>query len=227
MQRFGAASRLELVTKDAWVPEAVRRWNPKSHLGRYVREVVLAYLPKEAQEELIGRIAQTVVCESSLSARIYRGAVWLDGLWRVDLGARLVEDCGLLSTRLVTNAGVGYLVDALQNIVEPESLKFHGLGTGTNAENQTDTALQTELSTAYNPDSTRATGSTTEASANVFRSVGTNTLDATAAVTEHGLFTQAATGGGVLLDRSVFGALNLGNGDSVQTTYDWTLSAGG
>jgi hypothetical protein len=41
---------------------------------------------------------------------------------------------GLASMRVVTDAGVGYLVDALQNLVEPENLKFHGFGTGTTAE---------------------------------------------------------------------------------------------
>lgn len=137
-------------------------------------------------------------------------------------------DLGLLSMRVVTTTGVGYLVDALQNIVEPEALKYHGLGTGTTAEAVGDTALVTELTTQYNPDNTRATGSLTEgASGNIFRTVGTNNFDAAAAVTEHGILTQAATGGGVLLDRSVFSVLNFGSGDSFQTTYDFTIAAGG
>ncbi len=135
---------------------------------------------------------------------------------------------GLASNRVVTTAGVNYLVDALQNLVEPENLKFHGIGTGTNAEAAGDTALQTELTTQYNPDNTRATGSLTEgASANIFRTVGTNTVDASAAITEHGIFSQAATGGGTLLDRSVFSAVNLANGDSLQSTYDLTINSGG
>jgi hypothetical protein len=90
-----------------------------------------------------------------------------------------------------------------------------------------DTALQTELTTQYNPDSTRATGSTTEASATVFRTVGTNTFDASAAITEHGILSQAATGGGVLLDRSQFSAVNVANADSLQSTYDLTINTGG
>ena len=137
------------------------------------------------------------------------------------------EDYGLLSLRVVTTAGVNFLVDALQGSVEPEILKYHGIGTGTNAEASGDTALQTELTTQYNPNDTRATGSLTEgASANIFRTVGTNTVDASVAITEHGIFSQAATGGGTLLDRSVFSAINLASGDSLQTTYDLTLSAG-
>lgn len=137
-----------------------------------------------------------------------------------------LTDFGLASLRVVTTTGVGFLVDSLQNIVEPELLKFHGIGTGAVAEAVGDTALGTELTTQYNPDNTRATGSLTESAANVFRTVGTNTVDAAAAVTEHGILTQAATGGGVLLDRSVFSVINLANGDSLQSTYDLTLAAG-
>lgn len=137
-------------------------------------------------------------------------------------------DLGLASMRVVTTAGVNFIVDAFQNLVELEILKYHGLGTGTNAEAVGDTALQTELTTQYNPDSTRATGSLTEgASANIYRTVGTNTLDASAAVTEHGILSQAATGGGTLLDRSVFSVINLASGDALQSTYDLTCSAGG
>lgn len=139
-----------------------------------------------------------------------------------------VVDYGTASLRVVTTTGAGFIVDAFQNIVEVENMKFHGLGTGTNAEAVGDTALQTELTTQYNPDNTRATGSLTEgASGNIFRTVGTNTVDASAAVTEHGILSQAATGGGVLLDRSQFSVINLANGDSLQSTYDLTFNTGG
>jgi hypothetical protein len=138
-----------------------------------------------------------------------------------------VLELGLASMRVVTTAGVNFLVDALQGTVEPEILKFHGIGTGTNAEAAADTALQTESTTALNPNDTRATGSLTEgASANIFRTVGTNTVDATVACTEHGILSQAATGGGTLLDRSVFSVVNLASGDSLQSTYDFTITAG-
>lgn len=138
-------------------------------------------------------------------------------------------DYGIVSLRVVTTAGVNYIVDSFQNIVEPENMKFHGFGTGTNAEATGDTALQTELTTQYAVDSTRPTGSTTEgASANIYRSVGTLSPDSggTIAVTEHGLFT--ASSSTTLIDRSVFSAVNLvaANGDSLQATYDMTLTAG-
>lgn len=137
-------------------------------------------------------------------------------------------DYGLISTRVVTTAGVNFLVDALQGTVEPEILKFHGVGTGTTAEAIGDTALVTESTTALNPDSTRATGTLAEgASANIFRTVGIVTFDASAAITEHGIFSQAATGGGTLLDRSVFSAINVVSTDTITFTYELTLSAGG
>jgi len=139
-----------------------------------------------------------------------------------------IIDYGLASLRLVTTAGVNYLVDALQNLVEPENFRFHGIGTGSTAEAVGDTALVTELTTQYSPDNTRATGSLTEgASANIYRTVGTNTVDAAVGIQEHGILTQAATGGGTLLDRSVFSVINLANGDSLQSTYDFTINSGG
>jgi len=134
---------------------------------------------------------------------------------------------GLAGTRVVTTAGVGFIVDAFQNIVELEILKFHALGTGSTAEAVGDTALVTELTTEYNPDGTRATGTTTEgASPNIYRTLGTNTLDGTpgAALREHGVFSAATAG--VLLDRTVFGAITLSLGDGLQSTYDHSQIAG-
>jgi hypothetical protein len=47
----------------------------------------------------------------------------------------------------------------------------------------------------------------------------------TLAITEHGIF--SASSAGVMLDRSVFSAINLTRGsDSLQTTYDLTVPSG-
>lgn len=152
------------------------------------------------------------------------GQLWL----RVIRADGSIEHLGLASMRVVTTAGVGYIVDAFQNIVELENLKFHGLGTGTNAEAAGDTALQTELTTQYLVNSTRPTGTTVEgASANIYRTVATIDVDAAVAATEHGVLSQAATGGGVLLDRTVFSVVNLASGDAIQATYELTLPSGG
>lgn len=137
-------------------------------------------------------------------------------------------DFGLVSLRVVTNNGVAFIVDAFDNTVEAEIMNYHGIGTGTNAENVADSALQTELTTEYTGNQ-RATGTQTQPSANIYRTTGTNTLDSgTPAVTEHGVLSQQATGGGVLLDRSVFAAINLtgANGDGLQSQYSLTLTAG-
>jgi hypothetical protein len=117
-------------------------------------------------------------------------------------------------------------VDAFQNTFEVETFNFHGIGTGAGGEAVGDTALVTELTTEYNPDNTRDTGTQGENGANVYQSVGLNTVDSAVALIEHGVFDQAATGGGTLLDRTVFTVINLGNGDSLQSTYEITFTAG-
>ena len=129
----------------------------------------------------------------------------------------------------MTTAGVNFLVQGLISTGTNVALfKFHGLGLGTVAEAIGDTALGTELTTQLNPDSTRATGTQVVGGSNwIYVTVATNTVDASAAVTEHGILTQAATGGGTLLDRSVFTVVNLASGDSLQSTYSLTLTAGG
>ena len=190
---------------------------PRSDLSDAVNRWRTRNLPN------LWRGARHVLAARTLGVAHAYGALYLSVL-RAD-GIR--EDLGLASLRVVTTAGVGFIVDAFQNAVELETMKYHGLGTGTNAEASSDTALQTELATEYSPNNTRATGSTTEAAANIYRTVGTNTVDASAAVTEHGVLSQAATGGGVLLDRSVFAVINLVSSDSLQTTYDLTITAGG
>lgn len=160
----------------------------------------------------------------TITARLRLRKRFVDGTW---------IDYGWVSYRLVTNAGVAFLVDdwdvntasATNDIT---TLKYHGLGTTNTAENVTDTALAAECTTALNPDSTRATGTQTQPSANILRSVGTLTFDAgSTAVVEHGLFSQAATGGGTLWDRSVFAVVTMLTGESLQCQYDGTVNAGG
>lgn len=137
-------------------------------------------------------------------------------------------DYGVVSKRVVTDAGVAFLaaywIGGASNI---QTMKYHACGTGTNAEAVGDTALQTESTTILNPDSTRATGVMTNPTAPVVKSVGTVTFDGSGAITEHGLMSQAATGGGTLWDRSVFSAINVVNGDSIVFSYSLSLTSGG
>jgi hypothetical protein len=164
---------------------------------------------------LFSRLTGIPTVTSNLQARLIRK----DGK---------VVNFGIVSRRVVTTAGVTYLcADWNTGTNDITNLNYHGCGTGVTAEAIGDTALVTECTTALNPDSTRSTGTKSNPSGNQLQTVGTCTFDASAAVAEHGIFTQAATGGGTLWDRSQFTAINVANGDSIQFTYTVTFNAGG
>lgn len=139
-----------------------------------------------------------------------------------------VEHLGLVATKVITDAGVSYMADDFTGAANDISnFNFHGAGSGSVAESAADTALGAEFTTQLNPANTRATGTRSKPSANQYRTVGTLTFSASVTANEHGIFTQAATGGGTLWDRSVHGAQNLVSGDSIQYTYTLTISSGG
>src|SRR3990170_3210655 len=122
--------------------------------------------------------------------------------------------------RLVTTAFVNFVTDQLQTETSVfGDFKFHDSGVGTTDPAITDTAIETT------DGESRATGNQTESAANVYQSVGTISYTTTKAITEHGLFNDATTG--TLMDRSVFSAINVVNGDSIQFTYTLTTNAGG
>lgn len=159
----------------------------------------------------LGTLFGLVVMESRLSARVFHP----DGR---------VIDYGTLSRRVITTAGVGFLVDGFQNLVEIEIMKFHASGSGVGAEAVGDTALGTEETGITD----RATGSQTEgSSANIYKSVGTQSYTGSAAITEHGLFSLVTESAGVLWDRSLFSALNVINGSAIEWTYELTVTSGG
>jgi hypothetical protein len=140
------------------------------------------------------------------------------------------QDYGIVSYRVVTDAGVAYLVDDFDNgagSADVSLFNFHGIGTTNTAEAAGDTALANESTTALNPDNTRATGTRSQPAANQYRSTGTLTADASIGAVEHGLFTTSGTGSGTLWDRSVYTIVNLASGDSIQTQYTVTFTAGG
>lgn len=138
-------------------------------------------------------------------------------------------DYGIVGYRVVTDAGVAYIVDDFDNAAgsaDVSLFNFHGIGTGSTAEAAADTALVTESTTALNPNSVRATGTRSQPAANQFRSVGTLTADAQIVTREHGLFTDVDVAEGTLLDRTVFAAVTLESADSLQSTYTITFTAG-
>jgi hypothetical protein len=165
--------------------------------------------------------------------------VWA-GLWRhalaralgmnhllAELRARLIRadgtvvDYGLICTRKVTDAYVALLVDELQASQAAHStFKYHDAGTGVGAEAAGDTGLGTAWGGA------RVTGTQTEgATANIYKSVGTIAFNSGFAITEHGLF--SASTGATLMDRSVFAAINVISGDSIEFSYSLTCTSGG
>ena len=207
---------------ELWFREVLYHAGPRHDLPEHINAWRIQNLPRVLRA--FGKILFHRATPRKLRLPAMYGALWLTVL----RAEGPVEEYGLASLNLVTTAGVNALVDAWQGTFTLNNFKFHGIGTGTNAEATGDTALQTEITTAYSTDNTRATGTTIDgASANIIRSVATNTVDAAVANTEHGILSQAATGGGTLWDRSVYSVLNLASGDSLQSTYDGTFPAGG
>lgn len=209
---------------DEIIEDKLKKWCPKTNLGHKVLSSI-PHLPKELALELLDAISSVAVFESSLAIKVFRNGN--SAFWN----GQFIEDYGIVSRKLVTDAFVAAVVDSLDVGVgfTLSNFRFHALGTGSTAEAANQTALVTELTTEYTGN-VRATGTATQPSANIYTSTATNTLDSgTPALREHGVFTQAATGGGTLLDRSLFAAVNLDGtvGDGMQTAYSLTLTSGG
>ena len=123
--------------------------------------------------------------------------------------------------RLVTTAFVEYQVDEM--VAETSAwgdFKFHDSGVGTTPAAIGDTDIETT------DGETRATGTQLEgATAEIYKSVGTISYTSTKAITEH-ILANIATAG-ICLDRHVFAAVNVENGDSIQFTYEYTIDDGG
>lgn len=151
---------------------------------------------------------------SHMYGRLYASVQHADGR---------VTNYDLISTRVVTTAGVNALAASMVNSATTpviDSYDYHGTGIGTTAEATSDTAL---VNTTGAP--ARVAGTPTNPSANIYQSVATVAYTGTLAITEHGLF--SASTSGTLLDRSVFSAINVINGDQITLTYQLSLSAGG
>lgn len=127
---------------------------------------------------------------------------------------------GVLDYQVVTTAWVNFVTDQLQTETSVfGDFKYHDSGVGSTAPAVGDTAMQTTDGAA------RVAGTQTESAANVYQTVGTIPYTGTYAIVEHGVFNDLSTG--TLIDRSTFAAINVVNTDSIQFTYDLTLTAGG
>ncbi len=138
-----------------------------------------------------------------------------------------ITDYGLISTQVVTTAFCVFL--AAQFITESAEIgdfKYHETGTGTGNEDVADVSLtfSTEMVGDIRGVGTQVQGGT----ALKYKSIATITYDGSGgAITEHGVFSNTRASGGTLLDRSKFAAINVVATDSIQFTYELTLTAGG
>lgn len=117
---------------------------------------------------------------------------------------------------VVVTVGKNYLALWLTQATQSDYfMRYLALGTGTNAANASDTALQTELST-------RVAGSLSS-STNVWQNQGTFGAGVnTGAITEAGIFDLSSAG--TMLARQVFPVINKAAGDSLQVTWQITIS---
>lgn len=164
----------------------------------------LLWTPDQGQAILPGGL----VFGSNLEAAIIREGRVID---RVDLGSGLV-----------TTAGVVYLAaDFAAGASDINAMNWHGSGIGTTAPVIANTALENTTGAPARVSGTQSTPGAT----NIYRSVATTAYTSTLAITEWGLF--SASTAGTMWDRKTFTALNVANGDSIQWTYDLTITAGG
>lgn len=184
-------------------PKAPFSWRVRNTLRREYIHGLLGHMLGHAYTKLFG----APVMLGKLSAVLIRA----DGS---------TVNYGVLGYRVVTTAFVNFVVDMLQaDTTEIGDFKYHDSGVGVTAEASGDTAMETT------DGETRATGSQTEgATANIYKSVGTISYTTTKAITEHGLFSTLAST--TLMDRTKFTAVNVVNGDSIQFSYELTLTAG-
>ena len=204
--------RMRLVNKALMVlPDKVQSF------GRDFRKIWQeAYLEYQVKEGIVqvkkDKLSRTISSKSSIQATL--GAVLIRGEERYNFG--------IVCERKVTTEFVEFLVDQLQTETSAiGDFKYHISGTGVGAEAVSDTALGTPIGTAREV-GTQAEGATAE----IYRSVATIAYTDTYAVTEHAIFNEAyvsAQADGILLDRSVFAAINVVNADSVEFTYELTV----
>lgn len=131
------------------------------------------------------------------------------------------EDLGVIATKKVTGA---FVTDIVANMVTDTTAfgdyKYHDCGTGSTAEANTQTALVTPYGGARATGTQVAGGTST---APTYTSVATVSFSGTFAIVEHAIFN--ASSSATMLDRSLFSAVNVVSGDSIQFTYVLTLNA--
>lgn len=146
----------------------------------------------------------------------------LEGLRnRVNVKAELFDKFGRLKQveeahNLVVTTGLNHIADQLSSSPGGAAMSHMAVGTGGGAAAAGDTALTTE-------NDRNALTSRTDSGA-VVTYVGTwNAGDATAALTEAGIFNNSS--GGTMLARVLFSVINKGASDTLVITWTLTFSA--
>jgi hypothetical protein len=188
-------------------------------------------LKQLAEEHGLGLADHFMVGSGRFCARKVDGALLAREAARIgipiDLALRdskLRERCYTeerLIDNLMVTVGLEFIVDAFQDIVELELMRFHAVGTGTTSPVVGNTTLETEdlLGNANRP-----SGTQTESGATTYQTVATITQQGAGptAITEAGILSVNAVG--VLLARQTFAAINLSLNDSIETTWEFTVS---
>jgi hypothetical protein len=117
-----------------------------------------------------------------------------------------------MATNKYTNAGQAWVIDQLDTAIGTGAAIQSGTGTAAAADTDTD------LGTAVG--SRQASLTKTQPTADTLQFVGTVAYSATAAITELGLFVDATSG--ALIQRHVFDAVNVSDGDSIEFTVKHT-----
>lgn len=108
------------------------------------------------------------------------------------------------------------------------TFKYHHSGTDDTAEAAADSGLGTPVEDA------RVVGTQVQGAggAKTYKSVATITYTGTHAITEHGLFDGAGSGGppvtgANMMDRSMFAVINVVSGNQIEFTYELAIASGG
>jgi len=122
-------------------------------------------------------------------------------------------------SNLITTAGKAGVASRINGAGSEAAFTYIAIGTGTTAAAIGDTTLETEITTnGGERGSATASRTTTDTTNDTARLVLTFNFTGSFAVTEAGALNAASSG--VLLNRQVFSAVNVTNGDSLQVTID-------
>ena len=125
----------------------------------------------------------------------------------------------LRGANLVTTTGKAGVAGRIGGSGSPAAFTYIAIGTGTTAAAVGDTTLQTEITTGGGARASATVSLvTTDTTNDTARAVLTFNFTSSFAVTEAGLLN--ASSSGTLLNRNVFTAVNVANGDSLQVTID-------